>query len=145
MFTKYLDKGKILMNLEPGDKVATLKKLLSVSEEKDNKEILTKILDRERIMSTALGDGIALPRVILDNKPITEILIGLSPQGVEFDSLDHKPVKIIILIIFSKRDDYASILAQSLRLLTDESLREDLLETHDQDKIIALIKEWEES
>jgi len=53
-------------------------------------------------------------------------------------------VKIIFLYLFSKKDDYPSILAQSLRLLNEDSLRAELLNSKTREEIIAAIKAWEE-
>ncbi len=144
MLVKYFEKNRILLNFEAADFNQALKKMLLVSSEKKHSEIIKMIMERESLMSTALGKGVALPRAVIENKGKTEIIIAISQKGINLKSFDLFPVKIIILYLFSKKDDYSSILAQTLQFLNDDSLRAELLNSKTGDEIIAAIKNWEE-
>jgi mannitol/fructose-specific phosphotransferase system IIA component (Ntr-type) len=100
-------------------------------------------MDRETLMPTSLGKGIALPRCHIENKDRTEIILALSPNGLPFRSFDQQQTRIIVLFLFSEKDNAASLLAQSLRLFNDDSLRSDLVNCSTQDEVIQIIKRWE--
>jgi len=143
MLSEYLAKEKILLNLKATDLKEALTQMLRMSTEKKHSVIIDSIMERESLMSTALGKGVALPRIIIEDKAKTEIIVALSPLGISMKSLDLLPVKIIFLYLFSEKDGYPAILAQSLRLLSEESLRAALLNSNTTDDIITIIKKWE--
>ncbi len=144
MLAEYLEKQRILLNVKAADFGEALKKMLTKSSEKQPSAIIDAIMKRESLMSTALGKGVALPRLVIEEKVRTEIIIAVSQESISMKNFEHLPVKIIFLYLFSAKDDYASILAQSLRLLNDDSLRADLLSSTTADEVIAAIKNWEE-
>ncbi|MCK4673775.1 PTS sugar transporter subunit IIA [candidate division WOR-3 bacterium] len=144
MLAEYFEKNRILLNFKAKDFKKALEKMLIVSSEKKHSQIIDTIIKRESLMPTVLGKGVALPRVIIANKEKTEIIIAISQKGINFKGFDLLPVKIIFLYLFSKKDDYPSILAQSLRLLNEDSLRAELLNSKTREEIIAAIKAWEE-
>jgi len=144
MLSEYLEKDRIIHNLKAADFKQALKKMIAVSSERKSARIIDEIMERESLMSTVLGKGVALPRITPVHKEKTEIIIGVSRSGVNMKSFDLRPVKIIFLYLFSKKDDFASILAQSLRLLNEDSLRAEILNSKTAEDIIAAIKKWEE-
>ena len=143
MLGEYLEKGKILLNFSADTIEHGLAKMLEVSAEKNHEQLLGKILDREKLMPTTLGKGIALPRCHIADKARTEIIIALSPDGLPFRSFDQQQTRIIALFLFSDRDDAASLLAQSLRLFNDDSLRSDLVQCATAEAVMTTIKGWE--
>ncbi len=62
------------------------------------------ILDREKEISTGIGDNLAIPHAIIEGGPKIQGVIGVSRKGIDFDSLDGKPVHIIILIATPKKN-----------------------------------------
>ena len=65
----------------------------------DKDEVLEKVFAREKIMSTGLQNGIAIPHCKTDSVGSIKTAIALCKNGVDFDSLDGEPTKIIVLII----------------------------------------------
>ena len=143
MLHEYLNKHKILMNFTADTIENGLAKMLEVSDEKDPASLVKQILNREELMPTSLGKGIALPRCHVKHKERTEIILALSPDGLPFRSFDQQQTRIIALFLFSENDDAASLLAQSLRLFNDDSLRSDLVKCTTEDEVIQNIKRWE--
>lgn len=143
MLGEYLDKSKVLLNFTADTIEKSLMKMLEVSDEKDHASLVQKILDRETLMPTSLGKGIALPRCHIENKDKTEIILALSPDGLPFRSFDQQQTRIIVLFLFSPNDAAASLLAQSLRLFNDDSLRTELVKCATEDEVISTIKRWE--
>lgn len=144
MLADYLVREKIFLNFEAKDYKQAVEKMLAASSEKGLPQIVDMFMKRESLMSTALGKGIALPRIVLDDKKKTELIIALSTKGINANGFDRSPVKIIFLLLFSKTDDHPSILGQCLRLLNDGALRTELLSCKTPDEVIIAIKEWEE-
>lgn len=144
MLADYLDTKKIVLDLDAQDLRQALVKMLSISDEQKHDALLDDMMTRESLMSTVLGKGVAVPRIVIEGKKKTEVIIGLSKKGIDMKSFDRVPVRIVMLHLLASSDDYASILAQSLRLLNDESLRNDLLTCKNQEEIITTMRQWEE-
>ena len=118
MVVDYLNKNKILFDLDAVNYKQTIKQMLDISEVKTS-EAIERIMERESTMSTALGKGVALPRVVLEN--IT-----------------------VILHLFSKYDDHAAILARTLRLMNDDNLKNEIINCRTGDDVLEVIREWED-
>lgn len=143
MVAEYLAKDRILFDLDAVDYKQAMEQMLHVSEA-ETSEAIERIMEREATMSTVLGNGVALPRVILENKAKTEVIMAIIPKGAKFESLDLLPIKIIILHLFSKQDDHAAILAQTLRLMNDDNLKNEIINCRTGNDVIEVIREWEE-
>jgi mannitol/fructose-specific phosphotransferase system IIA component (Ntr-type) len=144
MLRDYVEERKVLLNVDAKTYEGTLMKMLDKSVEKEAESIVQKILQREKIMPTALGKGIFLPRVVLKAKPKSEVIIAVNSHGLSFEDYGMVTASIIMLFLFSENDNYAALLAQSLRLLTDDSLRSDLIKCRKPKDVIKAIREWEE-
>lgn len=104
-FTDYLKPSQIVFNLKAKDKVQAIEELLDVLIKqkliKNKKLILTRIIDRERLESTALGHNVALPHARVDTEGNLAVAVGKSAKGIDFDSIDDKKVHLIILIVWN--------------------------------------------
>ncbi len=114
-------KGEALLRL------ATL--LARGSGEVDSVEIERVLADRERLQSTGVGGGVAIPHGAIDR---IERLVGavlLCPAPIEFDAIDKEPVSILFAVIGPKRQtgEHLKTLARVSRLLRNESFRAKLL------------------
>ena len=143
MLLEYLDKDKILFDLSAANYRQAIEYLLRVSR-LDISQTLKNITERESMMSTALGKGVALPRAVLDDQKKTEVIVGIVRKGLKLKSFDLAPIKIIILHLFAKNDDYSAILAHTLRLMNDDNLKNEIINCRTAEDVIAVIKEWEE-
>jgi mannitol/fructose-specific phosphotransferase system IIA component (Ntr-type) len=68
--------------------------------------------------------------------------LGRNPAGIDFDSLDGKPVKIIIMIASSdrQRDEFLKVLAKVVLLFKEEPFRKKVLKAANADAVLALLK-----
>jgi len=144
MLSTYLDDRKVLLAVEERSYRELLRRMLEKSTEEDAEAIIEQILGRENIMPTILGKGIFLPRVVLREKNKSEVIIAISPTGLKFDDYGSVPASIIMLFLFAGRDDHPTILAQALRLLTDDNLRSELFLSEKPKDVIKAIRKWEE-
>jgi PTS system nitrogen regulatory IIA component len=105
--------------------------------------LIAVLAERERLGSTAIGDGIAIPHGKL--RGVTKIIgaFGRHVQGVDFDSLDGGPSQLFFVLVAP--EDSASLhlkaLARVSRLLKEGSFREHLIAAKDSAEIYRLIKE----
>ena len=87
----------------------------------DVEALYDELMDRERLMSTGIGIGIAVPHTRCPETETFTIAIGRSAEGIRYDSLDGKPVNLVILIIApgNDRKEYLQLLAQVVMRLKD--------------------------
>jgi mannitol/fructose-specific phosphotransferase system IIA component (Ntr-type) len=104
-FCEYLKLDQVIYNLKATNKIQALEELLDVLVKlkyiKNKKPVLTRIIDRERLVSTAIGHGIALPHARLDTGCDIAVVVGLSKAGLDFEAVDDKKVHLIILIVWN--------------------------------------------
>ena len=109
-----------------------------------NKErLLEVILERERLGSTGIGYGVAIPHARLKGLNSVIILFGRSLSGVEFQALDERPAHLFFLIVAPEDSTTAhiKILARISRLLQDAVLRNRLMVASTQEEIYSIIAE----
>ena len=96
-----------------------------------------------KLETTGIGDEIAIPHARTDAVNQLIIAIGRSTNGVEFESLDGRKVKLLFLMGTPKGSvsHYLKMLAQLTRLLKREPFREKLLEAQDGETVVKLFKE----
>src|SRR3989442_1074770 len=97
--------------------------------EVDRQKLVQALEDREKLNSTALGDGVAIPHGKLPGLRRVIAAFGRSPGGVDFSSLDGKPTHLFFLLVAPEDSAGAHLkaLARISRLLKDESFRQRLM------------------
>jgi PTS system nitrogen regulatory IIA component len=139
--------GLVIPALRASDKAGVLRELAALVAENhpeiDGARLVQALEDRERLNSTALGDGVAIPHGKLPGLKRVFAAFGRSPRGVEFQSLDGKPTRIFFLLVAPEDSAGAHLkaLARISRLLKDESFRQRLLDAPDTAALYAIIQE----
>ena len=109
----------------------------------DKLNVLNSLYKRERLGSTAVGNGIAIPHVV--DKLIQEPrgLISILSRGISFDSIDNVPVDIIFLLLFpsKKKSEYLQILASISRLLRNTDLTNKLRGCKNKESAFAIFSQ----
>lgn len=142
---KYLDPNLITF-LSSDTREEVLKDLvdLLVVQKKvhDKQEFLKAILDRENIVSTGIGVGVAVPHAKLKGYDSFFIALGIHSRGVAWDSLDGVPVRLIFMIggPDDKQSEYLQLLSRLTFAIKDEERRKKILQTRSLQDIIALFK-----
>jgi len=97
--------------------------------EVDRDRLVGALEDREKLNSTALGEGVAIPHGKLPGLKRVIAAFGRSPGGVDFSSLDGKPTHLFFLLVAPEDSAGAHLkaLARISRLLKDESFRQRLM------------------
>lgn len=109
-------------------------------------EVIRVLLERERLGSTGIGDGVAIPHGKLKHLDRQLIAFGLSRKGVEFDAMDGKPARLFFLLIAPEDSIgvHLKTLARISKLLKAPLVRERLQAATDRQQIHAIIAEEEE-
>ena len=112
-------------------------------QELDRVRLVGALEDRERLNSTALGDGVAIPHGKLPGLRRVLAAFGRSRPGVEFQSLDGKPTHLFFLLVAPEDSAGAHLkaLARISRLLKDPDFRTRLLEASDAHAIWTIIRD----
>jgi mannitol/fructose-specific phosphotransferase system IIA component (Ntr-type) len=92
-------------------------------------EILESLLLREKSMSTGIGSGVAIPHCSVNSVEHLKAVMAISPDGVNFDSIDSQPVHIFILLIVpkSKFQEHIKTLAIIAKTLNQSDEREKII------------------
>ena len=136
------------LELKATEKTAAIREMASLAapDKVDNpKEFLNCLLEREKLETTGVGEGIALPHARTDAVKEAFVLFARSREGIEFESLDEKPVYLLFLIAAPKHEStkVLKILAKVSRLLNNANFRQSLLEAETPQDIIRIFQEKE--
>lgn len=136
------------LNLKANSRDSLLKELVALTglEEKAQKILLINLKQREELGSTGIGKSVAIPhcRSLLLNS--LTLIIGRSKSGVEFDSIDRKPAKLVFLIIAPPHDpqnQYLITLGKIAQLAKEINANDQLFGISDPGEFISRIGELE--
>jgi len=125
------------------DAVAELVELLEEAHRLDTRgEILDRVLRREAMMSTGIGNGVAIPHGKARAVDRMMAACAVSPEGVEFEAVDGEPAHLFILLVSPENvgTPHVKVLANISRLLKEESVRKSLREARTAGEFVATIK-----
>jgi nitrogen PTS system EIIA component len=142
--SNYLDERLVLfLNADSRDNA--LDQLISLLEKegrlKNTKVFHDAILEREKIVSTGIGLGVAIPHAKLHGYDEFFIAVGVQvKKGIEWNALDGAPVRLIFMIggPENKQTEYLRILSHLTMAIKNEERRKKLLKSYDAKDVIAL-------
>lgn len=144
-----LKRESIVVDLKAKDKRGVLEELVGdlvlKTEGLDKERLLEILLEREKLGSTGIGYGVAIPHGKLKNLDYLVVAFGRSVVGIDFQSLDNKPAHLFFLILAPEDSTavHLKILARISKLLKDPSFRNKLLSASSRDDIFNAIAEEE--
>ncbi|HEY2747670.1 MAG TPA: PTS sugar transporter subunit IIA [Polyangia bacterium] len=110
--------------------------------QKIDREVLAKVLlERERLASTAIGEGVAIPHGKLDAVGKLVAVVGRAPDGVDFDSMDGRPTHLFFVLVAPENSTgvHLKALARISRLFKDPEFRTRLMQAKDAQEIFRVI------
>ncbi len=112
----------------------------------DKKLVVRTMEDREKLGTTGIGDGVAIPHGKIDGISSTMISFGRSENGVPFDAMDGKPVHIFFMLAApeSSIGKHLKALAKISRMLKDEKFRAKLVNASSVNELYDIIKNKDE-
>jgi mannitol/fructose-specific phosphotransferase system IIA component (Ntr-type) len=128
LLTELLTPARIkipLTSVRKDDLLRELVELLSSDAAVDADEVLRAVEEREAVLSTGIGGGIAIPHGKVGNVGSLILAAGVAPEGVDFEALDGQPVELFFLLIGpeSAAGEHVKALSRISRLLRRETFR----------------------
>jgi len=145
----FIDAERIGCRLDIGSKKRVLERLgellASGAPDLSPEQVFEHLLERERLGSTGLGHGIALPHARM---PEVEKAVGAFVQlheGVDFDAIDDRPVDLAFALLVPQEatEEHLQLLAKLAAMFSNEMLCKNLRNAADAAELLRHIQEWE--
>jgi mannitol/fructose-specific phosphotransferase system IIA component (Ntr-type) len=151
LLNELLTRDRLKIPLEATTKEAVLAELVGTlgrgPEVGDHGEVLRAVMEREEVLSTGIGNGVAIPHGRTSAVGSLVLSAGVTREPVEFDALDGQPVRLFFLLVGpdATAGQHVKALSRISRLLRKESFRERLTAARDADEFLAVLDEAENS
>lgn len=149
ILTQILQPTCVKVPLDSNDKdsaITELVDMLSAANQIDDRDtVLEAVLIREQTRSTGIGSGIAIPHGKCSGVKELVMAIGIAKDPIEFDSIDQKPVSIIVLLASptDRTGPHIQALARISRLMLDDKFKEQLQNSSSAEDVYDLINKKE--
>ena len=149
LLTELLTPERIKIPLVASEKDALLRELVELvggdGNGADREQILRAVQEREAVLSTGIGNGVAIPHGKSASVDRLVLAAGVARDGVEFDALDGKPVQLFFLLVGpeSAAGDHVKALSRISRLLQRDTFRNRLASAAHPEEFYAIVSEAE--
>jgi fructose-specific phosphotransferase system IIA component len=149
LLTDLLTPDRIKIPLVASDKDELLRELVELVGKAENgidgEEVLEAVREREKVLSTGIGNGVAIPHGKTSAVGQLTLAAGVARHGVDFEALDGKPVQLFFLLVGpeSAAGDHVKALSRIARLLQRDSFRARLASASHPDEFYAIVSEAE--
>jgi excisionase family DNA binding protein len=133
--------------IQPGSKDTILKQLITPLREtgfaQQPELFLQKTMEREKMMTTAIGHGVAMPhpRKPIENMfPEPAIVVGICPKGTNFDAIDDQLVHLFFLICATREEIHLQLMAKIGWLIRNKKILAKLKQATSKEQVMELIK-----
>ena len=144
-----LDIRSIVVGLEVKDKDELLETMVDLAAESGNildvDEAKERIFEREKLMSTGVGNGVALPHAKTNQITKTVGSFSVLSEAIDYDALDKEPVKIVLLILGKETNvgEHLKLLSSISKLLGKEAFISEILDAETSDEILEIFEKYE--
>lgn len=151
LLTELLTPERIKIPLASTGKDELLGELVDVIDasfsREDRRDVLRAVKEREDVLSTGIGHGVAIPHGKSSSVPRLALAAGVTREGVNFDALDGQPVNLFFLLVGpeSAAGEHVKALSRISRLLRRESFRERLIAAATPEEFYSILVEAEAS
>lgn len=149
MLSELMNEKLVLLDLKGKKKSEILEEMVeclwTVGGLERKEEFFSSILQREELESTAVGGGVAIPHGRSPSVKRLSVVFARDKKGIDFQSLDNKPVHYIFMIAAPQdvRKEYLQAVAKVARLLRSELMRKRLMEVRTEKEIMNTIKDFD--
>jgi fructose PTS system EIIBC or EIIC component len=143
--SKFCDESLVLFSLKSGTKDGVIGELVELAATsnmiKNKEELLTDVRERENLVTTGVGYGVAFPHAKTRAAKGIVIAFGRSVKGVEFEAMDHKPVHLFFLIAAPEDaiGAHLNVMARLSFLMKSEDNRQKLMQANSPGDVLALM------
>ena len=142
-----LKKESVIADLVGKNKLEVIQEMTSCLKQnniiKDDQALFTTLMEREKLGSTGIGENVAIPHGKSDELTQIITVFARSLGGVDFESLDQKPVHFVCMVIAPAHStgQHLKALARISRLFKNHALREEILKAEDSNAIYSILLE----
>ncbi|MEK7990403.1 MAG: PTS IIA-like nitrogen regulatory protein PtsN [Thiotrichaceae bacterium] len=110
-----------------------------------NREIYDNLLTRERLGSTSIGRGVAIPHARVSQCNVTLGAFLQLETGVDYEAIDHQPVDLLFALLVPEEctQEHLDLLATLAEMFSDANFRQQLREIEDCDDKFHLLTQWQ--
>jgi fructose-specific phosphotransferase system IIA component len=141
----FLDKDAIETDIKSVKKEDVVKELVgllsSTHSIKDKASLIQTLMNRESLGSTGIGQGIGIPHAKSNSVKELIAVLGVSKNGIDFDSLDGEPTYIFMLLVAPEdaAGPHLKALAKISRMLKDKFVRDSIISAKDKKAVLNII------
>ena len=141
-------KAKFIKVLESTDKFRAIEELAPVFKGSDIcndiDNLIRALKEREEIMSTGIGFGIAIPHAKIDSVNEMAFAIGISKEGIDFDSMDGEPIHLVIMVVAGERQhkEYLRLLSNIMSILKKDDVKQRIIDSSSNEEALKILQEY---
>jgi mannitol/fructose-specific phosphotransferase system IIA component (Ntr-type) len=145
----YVEPDMVVTDIRPGDVrqilVQLVGPLVSESPEAVRGQMVDALLAREKVLSTGIGNGVAVPHAICDSIDRPRLIVGIAPDGVDFRAMDDAPVKLFFVLLSppDRAGHHIRLLARIARMARHPEFVDALRDSADGPAVVTHIEQYE--
>jgi PTS system fructose-specific IIA component len=149
--SQYLMPGSVAVGLDAADKESFINAVVDLlegrSEVKDLDEVRRSVLEREWLMSTGVGKGLALPHAKTHAVSGTMAALVVTRSPIPWDAIDGEPVRLVFLLVGvpDAKSEHVKILSRISRIMNRDAVRTQLTEATTAEELLKTLRNAEES
>jgi PTS system nitrogen regulatory IIA component len=108
----------------------------------DIDSLIKALKEREEIMSTGIGFGIAIPHAKISSIQEMAFAVGISRPGIDFDSMDGEPVHLMILVAAGEKQhkEYLRLLSNIMSIIKKEDVKEKIINAPSSEEVLNILQ-----
>ncbi len=148
--TEYLEADLVVFDVQPGEVADILSQLVQPLVRDGTLASVERVLDallaREKVLSTGIGQGIAVPHAISEVIQSPRLIVGLAPEGVDYDSMDDAPVNVFFVLLSppDRAGHHIRLLARIARLARHPEFVDALRTCETGEEVVSHVHEYEQ-
>lgn len=143
--SKFCDENLVIFDMKAGSKADAIEELVDLAAAsnmvKDRDKLLADVRDREDLVTTGVGYGVAFPHAKTRSVKGIVIVFGRSNEGIDFDAMDHQAVNLFFLIAAPEDaiGQHLNVMARLSYLMKSNENRQTLLEAASPGDVLSLM------
>jgi len=138
--TSLIPADTILLNSRVSSKSAIIAEIIELFPSIDPDQAMAVVMEREKLGSTGIGHGIAIPHGRLPDLDAPVVALARHAEGVDFDAIDGESVHIVVVLLAPENEDrsHLEILASLARTLQKKSVRQTIMQADSEEAVSAM-------
>lgn len=147
--SEYLNEDNVILNVEAKDKYELIDKLIEVAAKSgkilDKEKVREAVYEREKILSTGVGKGFAVPHGKTDAVNDIVLAFAITKEPLNYEALDNQPVRLVMLMVGkdSLVSSHIKLLSRISRLMNNDEFRESLLNAKTKQEVLEIFRKEE--